>query len=194
VVHRCFSCAWSVFGSVILNLWCMCTVRRAADLFNSVFPPSPKSSRLTLPSCFSSHNSVCFCFLSQAFHKLRPSLPPFNSPKNAWWGVLSWGPSLSTFLQPHVISSIFSGNIFNTVASNLRPCHSVIWQTKFYIHTTRKIVVLQQYTEAFLNLITLDCTTPGPFRVTAGSVATTAVPVYQDSGSTSFNPMHLSYY
>jgi len=26
VVHRYFSCAWSVFGSVILNLRCLCTV------------------------------------------------------------------------------------------------------------------------------------------------------------------------
>jgi len=29
VVHRYSSCAWSVFGSVILNLRCLCTVRRA---------------------------------------------------------------------------------------------------------------------------------------------------------------------
>ena len=26
VVHRCLSCAWSVFGSVILNQWCVCGV------------------------------------------------------------------------------------------------------------------------------------------------------------------------
>jgi len=26
VVHRCLSCVWSVFGSVILNQWCVCTV------------------------------------------------------------------------------------------------------------------------------------------------------------------------
>jgi len=26
VVHRCLSCDWSVFGSVILNQWCVCTV------------------------------------------------------------------------------------------------------------------------------------------------------------------------
>jgi len=26
-----FSCAWSVFGSVILNLRCVCTVRRAGN-------------------------------------------------------------------------------------------------------------------------------------------------------------------
>jgi len=31
VAHRYFSCAWSVFGSVILNLRCVCTVRRAGN-------------------------------------------------------------------------------------------------------------------------------------------------------------------
>jgi len=31
VVHWCLSCAWSVFGSVILNQWCVCTVWRAGN-------------------------------------------------------------------------------------------------------------------------------------------------------------------
>jgi hypothetical protein len=98
-------------------------------------------------------------YLSQAFHKLRPPHPPFNSFKNAWWWVLSWGSSLSTFRQSYEIASALIGNIFNTIISNPKPYHSVIWQTKFYTHTTGKFVVLQQYTEVFLNLITLDYTT-----------------------------------
>lgn len=65
---------------------------------------------------------------------------------------------------------------------------------QFFTHTTGKIAVLQQYTETFLNLITLDCTTVGPLRLTAVSVATTSVPFYQESGSTSFSSMHFSYY
>jgi len=47
LVHRCLSCAWSVFGSVILNQWCVCTERTHTPLVQNYAAKHRPSTRQT---------------------------------------------------------------------------------------------------------------------------------------------------
>jgi len=52
VVHGYLSCAWSVFGSVILNQWCVCIVRQAAARRNV---HTHRRFKITLPNIDQAH-------------------------------------------------------------------------------------------------------------------------------------------
>jgi len=58
VVHRCLSCAWSVFGSVILNQWFVCV--RYDGLFHPVVLYTHTCTnhwfKITLPNTEQAHD------------------------------------------------------------------------------------------------------------------------------------------
>ena len=78
MVHRYFSCAWSVFGSVILNLWCVCvcTVRRAVPAHRTMH--THRRFKITLPNTDQAHKKYLWNTKSN-FSQAQLSTP--------WWWI-----------------------------------------------------------------------------------------------------------
>ena len=75
-VHRYFSCAWSVFGNVILNLRCVCTVRRAGTARRTVH--AHRRFKITLPNTDQAHEKYLRSTTSN-FSQAQLSTP--------WWRI-----------------------------------------------------------------------------------------------------------
>ena len=110
MVHRCLSCAWSVFGSVILNLLCVCVCVRYDGLVPS---PSYRTHthhcfKITLPNTDQAHDKRQWTTTSN-FSQVQLY--------NPWWWV--------AYDEKHV------GVIFNFVSFKL--LYNVDLTSKFYI-------------------------------------------------------------